>query len=153
MLARELARPFPTVTLDTDALEAARILAEQRLPGLIVLDDGGLPHTVLPGSQVLRFVVPKYVQDDPALARAFDERSADALADKLAGRTVRDMLPEKQDRLSVPVVDPRSTAIEIAAGMAGLRSPLVAVVDGHELLGAITVSALLDHLVGPGTSR
>jgi CBS domain-containing protein len=153
MLARKLAQPFPTVTLDTDALEAARLLAEHRLPGLIVLGDGGLPHTVLPGSQVLRFVVPTYVQDDPALARAYDEKSADALADKLAGRTVRDMLPKKQDRLEIRVVEPDATSIEIAAQMAGMRSPIIAVVDGEELLGAITVSALLAHLIATGTAR
>ena len=70
MLAARLARHYPTVTMDTDALEAARILADARLPGLIVLDDAGQPYTVLPGSQVLRFIVPSYVQDDPALARA-----------------------------------------------------------------------------------
>jgi CBS domain-containing protein len=154
MLARALARPFPTVTLDTDALEATRILAEQRLPGLIVVDDDGLPHTVLPGSQVLRFVVPTYVQEDRALARAYDEKSADALAAKLAGRTVRDMLPKKKDdRLEIPLVAPDATAIEIAAQMAGMRSPVVAVVEENRLLGAITVSALLAHLTGTGPGR
>ncbi len=70
MLARNLARPFPVVGLDTNALEAARLLAERRLPGLIVLDVHGRPKTVLPGSQVLRFVLPDYVQEDPVLARA-----------------------------------------------------------------------------------
>ena len=153
MLARELSRPFPTVTLDTDALEAARILAEQGLPGLIVLDDGGLPYTVLPGSQVLRFVVPTYVQDDPALARAYDEKSADALAARLAGRTVGDLLPKKGDRVEIPVVEPDATSIEIAAQMAAMRSPVVAVVEDDRLLGAITVSALLAHLTGAGTAR
>jgi CBS domain-containing protein len=153
MLARELANPFPTVSLDTDALEAARILAEQKLPGLIVLDDVGLPHTVLPGSQVLRFVVPTYVQDDPALARAYDEKSADALCAKLIGRTVRDMLPKKQDRMEIRVVAADATSIEIAAQMTGMRSPIIAVVDDGDLLGAITVSALLAHLIATGTAR
>jgi CBS domain-containing protein len=153
MLARELANPFPTVSLDTDALEAARILAEQKLPGLIVLDDDGFPHTVLPASQVLRFVVPTYVQDDPALARAYDEKSADALCAKLIGRTVRDMLPKRQDRLEIRVVAADATSIEIAAQMTGMRSPIIAVVDDGDLLGAITVSALLAHLIASGTAR
>ena len=152
MLARELVRPFPTVTLDSDALEAARTLAEHRLPGLIVLDDDGLPHTVLPGSQVLRFVVPTYVQDDPALARAYDVKSADALGDKLVGQTVRDMLPKKNDRVKLPVAAPDATAIELCAQMAGLRSPIIAVVDDGELLGAVTISVLLAQLLA-GTAR
>ena len=104
MLAAELARHYPTVTLSTDALEAARILADARLPGLIVLDDDGQPYTVLPGSQVLRFIVPRYVQEDPALARAYDEASADAMCDELAARTVRDVLPKRVDLFDLPVV-------------------------------------------------
>jgi CBS domain-containing protein len=153
MLARDLAQAFPTVTLDTDALEAARELAEHRLPGLIVLDETGQPYTVLPGSQVLRFVVPTYVQDDPALARAYDEKSADQLCAKLASRQVRDVLPKRGDVLDLPIVPPDATAIEIAARMAGMRSPIIAVVDGSTLLGAITVSGLLAHLLDTGTAR
>jgi CBS domain-containing protein len=147
MLARELARSFPTVELDSSALEAARLLAEQRLPGLIVLGSDGLPHTVLPGSQVLRFLVPAYVQDDPALARAFDEKSADQLSAKLRDQTVRDLLPQKPERLEIPWVEPDATAVEIAALMTGMRSPIVAVVHDGELIGAVTISALLDHLL------
>lgn len=151
MLARDLAREFPTVTLDTDALDAARVLAEHRLPGLIVLDETGKPYTVLPGSQVLRFVVPTYVQDDPALARAYDEKSADRLCAKLASRHVRDVLPDRGDVLDLPIVPADATAIEVAARMARMRSPIVAVVDGSSLLGAITVSELLAHLLDAGT--
>jgi CBS domain-containing protein len=153
MLARELAQPFPTVSLDADVLEAARVLAERRLPGLIVLDENERPYTVLPGSQVLRFIVPVYVQDDVALARAYDERAADELCAKLAGRTVREVLPKPKDVLDLPIVAPDATAIEVAALMAGLRSPIVAVVEGSALLGAITVSVLLAHLLGPETAR
>ena len=153
MLARDLAQVFPTVTLDTDALEAARILAEQRLPGLIVLDENDRPYTVLPGSQVLRFIVPTYVQDDPALARAYDEKSADQLCAKLVSRQVRDVLPQRKDVLDLPIAAPDATAIEVAALMAGMRSPVVAVVDGSTLLGAVTVSALLAHLLDARTQR
>ncbi|HEY0688871.1 MAG TPA: hypothetical protein VGD71_07500 [Kribbella sp.] len=35
----------------------------------------GSPYTVLPASQVVRFLVPSYVQDDPSLARVIDESS------------------------------------------------------------------------------
>jgi CBS domain-containing protein len=153
MLARDFAEPYPTVTLDSDAMDAARTLAEGRLPGLIVLDGNGRPYAVLPGSQVLRFVVPTYVQDDPALARAYDEKSADELCAKLATRQVRDVLPKRQDVVDLPIVAPDATAIEVAAVMAGLHSPIVAVVDGSTLLGAIRVSALLAHLLGKGTAR
>lgn len=153
MLARDLARDYPTVALNTDALDAARLLAEHRLPGLIVLDDNGRPYTVLPGSQVLRFVVPTYVQDDPALARVYDEKSADQLCATLSNRQVRDVLPPRKDVMDLPIVAHDATAIEVAAVMASVRSPIVAVVDGSRLLGAITVSGLLAHLLGAGTTR
>jgi len=145
MRARELASEFPTVSLDTDALEAARLLAHRHLPGLIVVDARGRPITILPGTQVMRFAVPRYVQDDPALARVIDERAADSLWQALAGTTVRDLLPGKDREL--PVVNGDDTALEIAAIMARARCPVVAVVEHDRLLGAITLDALLGRML------
>ena len=42
MRAEELAEDFPVVTVDSDALDAARLLAEHRLPGLVVTDGSGV---------------------------------------------------------------------------------------------------------------
>jgi predicted transcriptional regulator len=147
MLARELADPsFPTVTLDSDAADAARQLAARRLPGLVVVDHSGLPHAILPGSQVLRFVIPDYVQEDPALARVYDEKHADLLSRKLSGTPVRMLL--RAERREPPVVHGDATAMEIAAVMARLHSPLVAVVDDDaRMLGVITTAQLLDRLL------
>lgn len=146
MLARDLADPdFPTVMLDSDAAEAARLIGGRGMPGLVVLDGDGLPYAVLPGSQVLRFVIPGHVQDDPALARVYDERHADLLCRKLAGTPVRTLL--RTDRTEPPIVAARATAVEIAAVMARLRSPLVAVVDGRRLLGVVTVNRLLEWML------
>ena len=77
MRARDLAVPLPTITVDTPVLDAARLLAGHNLPGLIVVDGSGRPTTVLPGTQVLRLVIPGYCLEDPALARMIDEPSAD----------------------------------------------------------------------------
>ena len=146
MLARDLAdADFPTIGLDDDAAAAARLLAERRLPGLVVVDAAGLPHSVLPGSQVLRFVIPGYVQDDPMLARVYDERHADLLTGKLAGTPVRTLL--RAERTQPPVVDGRATVVEMAAVMAGLHSPLVAVVEDGRFLGVVTVTRLLDWML------
>lgn len=146
MLARELADDtFPTVPLDFDAVDAARLLAGRRLPGLVVVGDDGLPHSVLPGSQVLRFAIPAYVQDDPMLARVYDERHADALIGRLAGTPVRTLL--RVERTEPPVVHGRATTVEIAAVMARLHSPLVAVVEHGRYLGVVTVSRLLERML------
>jgi CBS domain-containing protein len=146
MRAHDLAAPFPTVALSTSALQAARLLAANDLPGLIVVDDRGLPNTVLPGTQVLRMAIPRYCIDDPALARVIDEEHADRFMADLADRTVAELLPEHPGEL--PVVDPDATVLEIAALMARARSPLVAVVRGRQMLGAITLDALLDRMLG-----
>ena len=145
MRAGDLATDFPVVDLSDSAMEAARLLAEQNLPGLIVLDDEGAPFTVLPGTQVLRLAVPQYCQDDPALARVVDEQHADLFLRGLAGRTVRELLPDRPKEL--PVVDPDATVLEIAAVMARMRSPLVAVVQEKSMIGAITLDNLLDRML------
>ncbi|TMR08495.1 CBS domain-containing protein [Nonomuraea turkmeniaca] len=143
MRARDLAVEFPTVTMDTPALEAAKLLAEQDLPGLIIVEDGR-PLSILPGTQVLRLAVPPYCQDDPALARVVDEAHADLFLRRLGGKTVRECLPEQPREL--PVADSKATVLELAALMARTRSPLTAVVDGDgRLVGAVTLQSLLDH--------
>lgn len=148
MRARDLAKEFPTVGLESGAMGAAQTMAANALPGLIVLAEDGSPYAVLPGSQVLRFVVPQYVQDDLALARVYNEEAAEELCRRLAEQTVRDVLPAKQDIDELPVVDADATAMEVAAVMARMHSPFVAVVeDDHRLLGAITVSQLLSYLM------
>jgi CBS-domain-containing membrane protein len=149
VLAQDLAAPYPTVRMDTPAREAARLLAERHLPGLIVVDENDHPVAILPGSQVLRVLVPSYVQDDPTLARVLEEEYADRICEALTGRTVADMLPS--DRKKLPVVAPDDTALEIAAIMAANRSPLVAVVEQRDksapLIGVVTASDLLERLL------
>ncbi|WP_061300731.1 CBS domain-containing protein [Herbidospora cretacea] len=146
MRARDLLTDFPTVALDTPIRETARLMAELDLAGLIVLDDDGLPHSVLPGTQVLALAVPGYCQDDPALARVVDEAHADRFLDDVGDRTVRDALPPRPREL--PVTDPDATILEVAALMARTRSPLVAVVEDDRYLGAITLTVLFDRVTG-----
>ena len=86
MRAEALAEEFPVVTVDSDALAAARLLAEHRLPGILVTDGSGKPFAVLPASQVVRFIVPRYVQDDPSLAGVLNESTADRAADNRVQR-------------------------------------------------------------------
>jgi CBS domain len=144
--ATDLVSPFPTVRLDTPVIDAARLLAGQNLPGLIVVDDQGAPFTILPGTQVLRMAVPAYCQEDPALARVVDEAAADVFLRGLGNRTVAETLPK--ERRELPVVDPGATVLEVAALMARTHTPLVAVAEPDGVLrGAITLDALLDRVL------
>jgi CBS domain-containing protein len=146
MRAGDLAAPYPTVALSTPAIEAARLLAQRNLPGLVVVDERGRPSTVLPGTQVLRMAVPRYCQDDPTLARVIDEAAADVFLRGLGDRTVEQCLP--RERRELPVVDAQATVLEVAALMARARSPLVAVAEPDGTVGGvITLDALLDRML------
>ncbi len=145
MRARDLVSEYPTIGLDSPVLDAARLLADSDLPGLIVVGDDGAPVTILPGTQVLRLAVPGYCQDDPALTRVVDEQHADAFLDELHDRTVREALAPQPREL--PVADPDATVLELAALMAATRSPLVAIVEDGRLTGAVSLQALLDRVL------
>jgi CBS domain-containing protein len=156
--ARDLAVAYKTVSVDSDAMAAARLMAEHRLPGLLVLDERGEPKAILPASQMIKVLVPAYVIEDPTLAAVVDEEHADRLCQALVGRSVGDCLSSRSD--PPPLADPDDTALEVAALMARVRSPLVAVVEaakggpggreqgGTHLLGVITASHLLHELLG-----
>lgn len=151
MRARDLVEELPTVTMDDGADHVARLIAEQRLPGVAVLDKGK-PVAVLTASQVVRFVVPEYVQEDPSLARVLDERTADSCADELAKHTVRDLLPSHGSRVPLAMVAGDATVVECAAVMARMRSPLLVVADGKGrdgvvVHGLLTASHLLEVLL------
>ena len=146
MRAGDLAEPFPTVRRDTPAVAAARLMATRNLPGLIVVDGDDCPVTILPGTQVLRMAIPTYLDDDPTLGRVIDEAAADVFLRGVGDRTVAECLSHEPREL--PVVDPDTTVLEVAAVMARTRSPLVAVArEKGPLLGAITLDALLDRML------
>jgi len=145
VLARDIVEPYPTVGLDSSAIEAARLLTEHHRPALVVVDAHDHPVAILPGSQVLRLVIPGYLQDDVKLAAVVDEQFVEQMCDALAGKTVAELLPRDHD--AVPVVRPDDTVLEVAVLMVVERSPLVAVVDGPgksaPMTGAVTLTAVL----------
>ena len=151
MQAAEIGEHFPVVDIDSSALEAARMLAEHSLPGIVVVTADGKLYAVLPASQVVRFIVPNYVQDDPLLARVLAESMADRAAEKLAGKTLRELLPQHQ--LTLPAVNADDTIIEVAAMMGRLRSPLIAVMKQGRLHGVITASRLLTMALKCGSTE
>jgi CBS domain-containing protein len=140
--AGKIAEDFPAVGLDSDALDAVRLLATRRLPGLVVTDSAGTPVTILPASQVVRLLVPAYVQEDPSLAGVLSESLADRIGEKLGGKTVAAVLPKPLP--AMVTVNADDTIVEVAATMARSRSPLVAVMGDEGLVGVITAPRLLE---------
>lgn len=142
-----MAEDYPVVSLDAEAIEAARLMAASRSPGIVVVDADGTPQSILPAAQVVAFIVPTYIQDDPSLAGVLTELAADKVVDKLKGRTVRSLLPKETTELARVGSD--DTIIEVAAVMARLRCPLVAVMEGTRMIGVISASRLLELALAP----
>lgn len=156
MRAIDITEQHPMVDESTDALEAARLMAGRSLPGLVIRGDAKHPYTVLPASQVLRFVIPTYVQENPALARVYDEKAADLMATKLAGRTVGEVMPPRRELAAVPRVNDDDTLLEVCAVMASFHSPIVVVGHGEQIVGTITIRRLLEVLfpdAGPDSGQ
>jgi CBS domain-containing protein len=144
--AEQIAEQFPVVTLDSNALDAVRLLTTHKLPGLLVTDRHGTPVTILPASQVVKLVVPPYVQEDPSLAGVLSESMADRIADKLGGKSVEQVLPKPPPDMATVKSD--DTIVEVAAIMARNRSPLVCVMGAEGLVGVITAARLLGVALG-----
>lgn len=150
MQAADIAVEAPTVRLDDPVTRAVKVLADRRLPGLIVVDAESRPKMVLPGSQVLRMIIAHSYQRDPVLTRTIDEAHADLFWQELGSRTVADCLPPQPSKQVAVSAD--ATLLEVAGLMARMHSPLVAVVAGDgRLAGCITLNSLLVHLDLPDT--
>ncbi|MER7741958.1 CBS domain-containing protein [Streptomyces sp. NPDC096538] len=149
MRARDLAEPYPAVSADDDAMAAARLFVERRLPALLVLDPDQRPYSMVPGTQLLRVVVPHYALEDSAPALALHDTELERLGEKLEGLTVAQWLP--RHRTLPTVVGPDTGVAQVAALMVRTHTPLVAVVesDGQETrtVGAITAARLMEHFL------
>ncbi len=145
MHAEQLAEQIPMVRRQTTAAEAAKVVAEFRLSGLVVADDAGEPIAVIPGSQLLSAVLPQYVRDDRKLVHAFDEASADELCHKLNTVTLGDLLDAKRiTARTLPSVLPEDTLLEIGSVMDEGNHPVIVVRDrSGAYRGVLTVSRVL----------
>jgi CBS domain-containing protein len=145
--ARNLASPRETLRTDDPASEAARILSRHDVRAVLVVDPGGHLAGVLSDSELLRGLLPAYIEENEALARVLDEAASDALYRRLEGRTVADLVPS--DREEAPLVEGGDTLVEVAAIMVRARASLVGVVDEGRLIGGISIDDLVSHLLRP----
>lgn len=79
MKARNLASPRDTVGRDDPASEAARILARHDVRAVLVVDSDGGFVDALSDSELLRALLPSYVEDDESLARVLEESASEVL--------------------------------------------------------------------------
>lgn len=145
MQAEDIAERVPVVYRDSSALDAARIIATLRIGGVVVAGADGEPTAVVPGTQLLRLVVPLYVRENPTLAHVYDEAGADEVCARLRDRTVGDLLDDDDVHTSLlPHVLPQDTLVEIAAVMVREHAPVVLVRDeAGTSSGVVTLARLL----------
>jgi len=142
MRARDLARPYPVLSPDADAAEAAHLLAREEIEAVFVAGDGGLAG-VVHDAGLLRWLLPRYLDDDRILAGVLGEGAADELCRGLEGHRVADLLAEG----SIPRIDGDANLVEVAEVLARTQASVVAVMQGRRLLGGITTSALIRRLL------
>lgn len=116
MHAEQIAEDYPPVTVDSIALQAARLLAEHRLPGLVVTD------RVIRG----RFCRPhRWCGFDAQLSaggsvtgRVLSESMADRIAETLGGKRVGKLIPAEAPELAVVNADISSVVTQSILGIA-----------------------------------
>lgn len=128
MRARDLQTPLPIVDRTTMALDAARLIARDGLPALVVADEAGKPAAVISAVDVLGLLVPGYVLDDMSLAGVFDEKGSEELWAPGGKRVLGELLDDVGVRVrNILVVDAEATIVEVAARMAEAHAQLALV--------------------------
>jgi CBS domain-containing protein len=147
MRATDLAVKMPVVRASDSVAHAVRVMADNNLPGLVIVDEHERPRFVLRDTQVLRLMVSQY-GNDSALARTIDEDSADQFWSGMVAQSITDYLEPAEGKSATVRCD--ATVLEVTVTMSRLRSPLVAVVDADQrLVGCITLNILLERAVLP----
>lgn len=149
MRARDLQTQIPLVDRTTTALEAARLIATDSLPALVVADESGKPVAVMSAVDVLGLLVPGYVLDDMSLAGVFDERGSEELWAPGAKRVLAELLDDVGVRVrDILEVDADATIVEVAAQMADTRSQ-IALVKGSPIdqPGFVQLPTLMDAIL------
>lgn len=146
MHARDLVVPLPVVSVSSSVRDAARLLADQHAPGLIVTDESGAPMGAISTTQLLRMALPAYLSQAPGLTRSFADGSVASLLGECVSRTVGSCL--SRGRLPSQTVAAGSRLLEVAELMARADLPVVVVVDPPQaIIGAVTADAVMRTLM------
>ncbi len=132
MRASDIQIALQPITRATTALEAARLIAADRLAALVIANDAGTPVAVVSAIDVLGLLVPSYIMSDLSLSGVFSESGAEDVWDGSAQRAIAELLDDTGVRKhELLKVDADATLVEIAAQMADERAQ-IALVRGTE---------------------
>jgi Mg/Co/Ni transporter MgtE len=145
MKARNLASPRQTFRTDDPSSEAAQALSRHDVRAVLVVHPDGGFAGIISDSELLRALLPPYVEDNEAIARLLEEGASDLLYRRLEGRSVADLMPDDRDEL--PVVRGDDTLVEVASIMVRSHASLVGVLEEGRLIGGISIDDLVSHLL------
>jgi CBS domain-containing protein len=77
MHAADVIEALPTARPGDDVLSALRMVTRHHLPGLVVANKDGQIIGCMSSTDLLQLTLPRYVREEPALARVYDEEHAD----------------------------------------------------------------------------
>jgi hypothetical protein len=146
MLAASFAERLPAVRPGEDLLSAVRLVVAYGLPGLVVADERGEVVRCLASTDLLRLLLPRYVWDEPGLARTFDEEHADRIATALVGTPLGDVVGDRA--AWIPNARAQATIVELTEHMVRWRTPIVLVErEQGGVLGVVTANRVLEMLL------
>jgi CBS domain-containing protein len=148
MLASDLQVSLPLVRRHTTALKAAKLIARERLAGLVVANDEGLPVAVVSSADVLGLMVPGYVLDDMSLAGVLDEAGADEMWTRINERTIGELLDDEGVNVrEITRIDEDANLVEMAAMMVDAHAEIAVVGTPGPKSRFITLPAVMDAIV------
>lgn len=151
MRAGDLYQELPTVDRETTVAQAAQFIADTGLVGVLLVDRGGGPQSVISALDVLRLGLPDYVIEDPSLARVLDEEGAGGVVARLFERTIGELIDDDRVQLHELLwVDADATLMEVAGLLVARRARSAAVrrSDGPSariITLPIVMRAMLEH--------
>jgi CBS-domain-containing membrane protein len=145
MRAADIVEALPTAQPGDAVLSAVQLVSRHGLPGLVVADERGTVIGCMSSVDLLWVALPRYLRDEPIMARVIDENHADRIATTLVDARIRDVLGEVAAR--IPVARPDATVVALAEVMARRCCPLVLIKAEGDALGVVTANRLLEVLV------
>ncbi len=148
MLASDLQVSLPLVQRATTALEAARLIARDRLAALVVADDDGTPVAVVSSADVLGLMVPGYVLDDLSLAGVLDEAGGDEMWARVNERTIGELLDDEGLNVGgITRIDADAHLVQMAAMMVDAHAQIAVVGDPAPKSRFVTLPDVMDAIV------
>lgn len=149
MRASELETSLPLVDLHTPALDAARMIAGERLAVLVIADASGRPSSLVSAIDVLGLLIPSYLRDDRFLSGVLDENGSDEVWAEARRRTIGELVEDDAvDVHDIVAVEPDATLVEVAALMAEERTSVALVIRGDGPPRFVTLPTVMEAILG-----